>query len=202
MHQPAMHQPAKIVLASNNAKKVVELLAHLPPHFNLVTQAELGIPSPAETGTTFVENAIIKARHAAQISGLAAIADDSGLEVDALRGQPGIYSSRFAGELATDSDNNERLLTAMTDIEDDARTANFYCVIVMLRHALDPTPIIASGRWPGIILRAPRGQQGFGYDPLFFDPVLGRCAAELSPQEKYQVSHRGQALRALAKVLA
>ena len=196
-----MSHSAKIVLASNNAKKVSELLTHLPPHFGLITQAELAIPSPAETGTTFVENAIIKARHAAQSSGLAAIADDSGIEVDALLGQPGIYSSRFAGDNATDRDNIDRLLAVMTDVEDEARRANFYCVIVMLRHALDPTPIIATGRWPGMILRKPRGEQGFGYDPIFFDPLLGRSAAELSPAEKYQVSHRGQALRALAKEL-
>lgn len=196
-----MNQSPKIVLASNNAKKVSELLTHLPPHFSLITQAELAIPSPAETGTTFVENAIIKARHAAHSSGLAAIADDSGIEVDALLGQPGIYSARFAGENATDSDNIDRLLAAMNDVEDEARTANFYCVIVMLRHALDPTPIIATGRWPGRILRKPRGDRGFGYDPIFFDPLLGRSAAELSPAEKYQVSHRGQALRALAKEL-
>ena len=196
-----MSHSAKIVLASNNAKKVSELLTHLPPHFSLITQSELAIPSPAETGTTFVENAIIKARHAAQSSGLAAIADDSGIEVDALLGQPGIYYSRFAGDNATDSDNIDRLLAVMTDVEDEARRANFYCVIVMLRHALDPTPIIATGRWPGMILRKPRGEQGFGYDPIFFDPLLGRSAAELSPAEKYQVSHRGQALRALAKEL-
>jgi len=196
-----MSHSAKIVLASNNAKKVSELLTHLPPHFSLITQAELAIPSPAETGTTFVENAIIKARHAAQSSGLAAIADDSGIEVDAFLGQPGIYSSRFAGDNATDRDNIDRLLAVMTDVEDEARRANFYCVIVMLRHALDPTPIIATGRWPGMILRKPRGEQGFGYDPIFFDPLLGRSAAELSPAEKYQVSHRGQALRALAKEL-
>ena len=196
-----MSHSAKNVLASNNAKKVIELLTHLLPHFSLITQAELAIPSPAETGTTFVENAIIKARHAAQSSGLAAIADDSGIEVDALLGQPGIYSSRFAGDNATDRDNIDRLLAVMTDVEDEARRANFYCVIVMLRHALDPTPIIATGRWPGMILRKPRGEQGFGYDPIFFDPLLGRSAAELSPAEKYQVSHRGQALRALAKEL-
>jgi len=196
-----MIQHAKIVLASNNSNKVIELLAHLPKHFSLVTQAELGIPSPEETGTTFVENAIIKARNAARISGLPAIADDSGLEVDALLGQPGIYSSRFAGDNATDSDNNDQLLAAMADVADAARTANFYCVIVMLKHALDPTPIIATGRWPGIILRAPTGDHGFGYDPLFFDPRLNRSSAQLNSAEKHQVSHRGQALRAFAKEL-
>jgi XTP/dITP diphosphohydrolase len=197
-----MNHNNKIVLASSNQKKLAELLAYLPDHFTLLTQSALDIPSPEETGTTFIENAIIKARNAAQLSGLPAIADDSGLEVDALQGQPGIYSSRYAGVDATDSDNNSKLLAALAEVPDAARTARFHCVIVLLRHALDPVPMVATGCWPGVILRAPQGNQGFGYDPLFFDPKLERCAADLRPEEKIQVSHRGQALRQLKQLLA
>ena len=187
----------KIVLASNNQKKVAELSAYLPAELEVLTLAALGIESPEETGTTFVENAIIKARHASQLSGLPAIADDSGLEVDYLQGRPGIYSARFAGEGATDADNTTHLLAAMKQAAPAERRACFRCVIVMMRHALDPMPLIASGSWYGQILKAPQGTQGFGYDPVFFDPALGRAAAELDSTEKNQVSHRGKALRAL-----
>jgi XTP/dITP diphosphohydrolase len=186
-----------LVLASSNQKKVNELMNFLPNHFNLVTQDSLGIESPEETGSTFIENAIIKARYAAQCSGLAALADDSGLEVAALRGQPGIYSARYAGPNATDEDNIAKLLQALEPVGDELRSACFRCVIVMLEHALDPWPRIATGTWHGEILRAPRGSQGFGYDPVFFDPTLQRSAAELSPANKQTVSHRGHALRSL-----
>jgi XTP/dITP diphosphohydrolase len=186
-----------LVLASSNQKKVTELMNFLPDHFDLVTQDSLGIESPEETGTTFIENAIIKARYAAQCSGLPALADDSGLEVASLSGQPGIYSARYAGPNATDQDNMTKLIQALEPIIDEARVACFRCVIVMLEHALDPWPRIATGTWHGEILRVPRGSQGFGYDPVFFDPILKRSAAELSPAEKQAVSHRGQALRAL-----
>ena len=186
-----------LVLASSNQKKVNELMDFLPSHFDLVTQDSLGIESPEETGTTFIENAIIKARHASQCSGLPALADDSGIEVAALRGQPGIYSARYAGPGASDQDNMTKLLQALESVSDDARGACFRCVIVMLDHALDPWPRIARGTWHGEILRAPRGAQGFGYDPVFFDPTLKRSAAELSPAEKRAVSHRGHALRSL-----
>jgi len=186
-----------LVLASSNKKKVSELSAYLPSYFKLVTQDSLGIDSPEETGTTFIENAIIKARHAAQCSGLPALADDSGLEVAALQGRPGIYSARYAGTDATDQDNVTKLLQELEPVSDDARAACFRCVIVMLSHALDPWPRMATGTWHGHILRTPRGLAGFGYDPVFFDPDLKRSAAELSPAEKQAVSHRGQALRSL-----
>jgi XTP/dITP diphosphohydrolase len=187
----------KIVLASNNTKKVQEIRACLPDAFSIVTAADFKIESPAETGTTFVENAIIKARHSAQISGLPAIADDSGLEVDFLNGQPGIYSSRFAGDQATDADNNAKLLQVMANVTE--RNARFRCIIVFLRHALDPMPIIASGTWEGVILETPEGEGGFGYDPLFYIPDLKSTVAKLSADEKRQFSHRGQALAALSK---
>ncbi|MFT4676149.1 MAG: XTP/dITP diphosphohydrolase [Patiriisocius sp.] len=182
----------KIVLASNNSKKVQEMKACLPVSFDLLTAADFNIESPEETGTTFVENAIIKARYSSQISGLPAIADDSGLEVDYLLGQPGIYSSRYAGDAATDADNNQKLLIALDGIIE--RTAKFRCVIVYLRHALDPMPIIASGTWEGEILPEPDGDGGFGYDPLFFVPELGSSVATLSAAYKRQFSHRGKAL--------
>lgn len=190
------------VLASSNPKKVAELSRYLPGGVTVVNQDELGIASPAETGTTFVENAIIKARNAALHSGLPAIADDSGLEVDALQGAPGVYSARYAGTGASDQDNNAKLLEAMENIADADRGARFWSVIVLMRHASDPVPVITTGSWEGRILRAPRGAGGFGYDPLFVDPNLDRAAAELSPAEKHAVSHRGKALRALQQAIA
>ena len=192
----------KVVLASNNAHKVEELKQNLPIDFSIVTMAELHIESPDETGTTFVENAIIKARYAAEQSGLAAIADDSGLEVDYLDGAPGIYSSRFAGADATDSQNNIKLLEALKGVPTDLRRARFRSVIVMLKHKADPTPVIAMGTWEGQILTSPQGDKGFGYDPIFFVPHLNRCAAELTQDEKTIHSHRGLALKQLNQILA
>jgi XTP/dITP diphosphohydrolase len=192
----------KVVLASNNAHKVEELLQNLPSNISIVTMGDLGINSPEETGTTFVENAIIKARYAAEKSGLAAIADDSGLEVDYLKGAPGIYSSRFAGIDASDQQNNTKLLQALEGIPAALRTARFRSIIVMMKHTLDPTPIIVMGTWEGQILEKPRGGQGFGYDPIFFIPSLNRTAAELSQDEKTQYSHRGLALKQLNIILA
>ncbi|HKI75093.1 MAG TPA: RdgB/HAM1 family non-canonical purine NTP pyrophosphatase [Pseudomonadales bacterium] len=187
----------KIVLATANPNKVREIQRVLPGIMEVIPQTELDIPSPDETGLTFVENAIIKARHAAELSGMPAIADDSGLEVDYLSGAPGIYSARFAGPDATDADNNEKLLAALADVPAASRTARFQCVIVFMEHALDPAPLISQGTWEGEILSAPRGTSGFGYDPLFLVPALGRSAAELSPDEKHRLSHRGQALTRL-----
>ena len=192
----------KVVLASNNAHKVEELKQNLPVDFSIVTMAELHIESPDETGTTFVENAIIKARYAAEQSGLAAIADDSGLEVDYLDGAPGIYSSRFAGTDATDSQNNIKLLEALKGVPTDLRRARFRSVIVMLKHKADPTPVIAMGTWEGQILTSQQGDKGFGYDPIFFVPHLNRCAAELTQDEKTNHSHRGLALKQLNQILA
>lgn len=188
----------KIILASNNKKKVQEISACLPANLTLLTASDFQVESPPETGTTFVENAIIKARHSAQISGLPAIADDSGLEVDHLKGKPGIYSSRFAGDQANDAQNNAKLLTDMTGAKD--RTARFRCVIVYLRYALDPMPIIASGTWEGFILETTDGDGGFGYDPLFYVPDLNRSVANLSPEEKRQFSHRGKALAEFSRL--
>ncbi|WKE66173.1 XTP/dITP diphosphatase [Gallaecimonas kandeliae] len=189
---------SKIVLATGNAGKVRELDAMLAPlKLHVVAQSEFEVPEVAETGTTFVENAIIKARHAARITGLPAIADDSGLVVDALGGAPGIYSSRYSGEGATDARNIDKLIGEMQDLPQDARSARFFCCLVYLRHADDPTPIICEGAWEGRIASKAHGQGGFGYDPVFFVPSLGKTAAELSKEEKNAVSHRGQALRAL-----
>jgi len=182
----------KIILASNNKKKVHEIRACLPENFELLTAADFQIESPPETGTTFIENAIIKARHSSQVANLPAIADDSGLEVDFLNGKPGIYSSRYAGLEASDADNNAKLLDVMEGIE--KRSARFRCVIVYLRHALDPMPIIATGTWEGEIINKLDGDGGFGYDPLFFVPELGKTVAKLSAVQKRQFSHRGQAL--------
>jgi len=192
----------KIVLASNNTKKLQELSNILPASFDLVSASKLDIDSPEETGTTFVENAIIKARHASEHSGLAAIADDSGLEVDHLKGKPGIYSSRFAGESATDLENNLKLLSELEGVESEKRTARFRCVIVYLRHELDPMPLIATGTWEGVILAEPKGENGFGYDPLFLIPSLGISSAELKPSEKNKISHRGKAIAHLRQLLA
>lgn len=192
----------KIVLATGNRKKLAEIEAVLPARFNAVAQTELGVKEAAETGLTFVENAIIKARNAARATGLPAIADDSGLEVDRLDGAPGIYSSRYAGETATDEDNNNKLLSELDGVTEDRRGARFQCVIVMLRHAFDPVPVIATGTWQGTILGAPRGTNGFGYDPLFYIEGLARTAAELDSDTKNLLSHRGQALRQLSDKLA
>ncbi len=192
----------KLVLASGNAGKLVELqamLAALP--LTIVPQRELGVDEVPETGTTFVENALIKARHATATTGLPALADDSGLIVDALGGAPGLYSARYAGTPTDDAANNAKLLDALRDVPEDARTARFYAVIVLLRHADDPQPLIAEGVWEGRILTAPRGTQGFGYNPVFLDPLHGRTAAEMDPAQKNRISHRAKALTALTQRL-
>lgn len=192
----------EFVLASNNRGKVRELNQLLAPSgLRLIAQGELGVGEVAETGLTFVENAIIKARHAATETGLPALADDSGLEVDALRGEPGIHSARFAGPGATDADNNAKLLELLREVPEAERSARFQCVLVWLRHAKDPTPLICQGTWEGRILDAPRGDRGFGYDPLFFVPGCGCTSAELDPETKNRLSHRGQALAQLLQRL-
>ena len=191
-----------IVLASGNAGKIREinnLLADL--NCRVVPQTELGVPDADETGFSFVENAILKARNAARHTGLPAIADDSGLEVDALDGAPGLQSARYAGANATDAANVQKLLTALQEIPDGERTARFRCVMVYLRRSDDAMPLIAQGTWEGRIARVPRGSNGFGYDPVFIVPDRNRTSAELSPEEKNQLSHRGQALRALVSLL-
>ena len=188
----------KIVLASNNAGKVREI-HDLLKDFDLevVSQSEYNVDEIEETGLSFVENAIIKARYAAVKTGLPAIADDSGIEVDALNGAPGIYSARFSGEDASAKDNNKKLLEELKDIPAGKRTARYQCVMVFMRHAADPTPIIASGTWEGVILDAPKGSGGFGYDPLFYVPTHQCSAAELSAELKNKLSHRAKALISL-----
>lgn len=186
----------QIVLASGNSGKLREFSQLLAPlGFSLTPQSEFDVPEAAETGLSFVENAIIKARHAAKITGLPALADDSGLEVDALHGAPGIYSSRFAGSDASDGDNIEALLNALQDVPDGERSGRFQCVLVFMRHAEDPTPLICQGTWQGQILLEAAGDGGFGYDPIFFVPETDCSAAELSDQQKHAISHRGQAMR-------
>ncbi len=192
----------RIVLASGNRGKVREfneLLAGLD--LEVVPQSEFGVPDAAETGLSFVENAIIKARNAAQHTGLPALADDSGLEVDALHGAPGIHSARYAGPGASDRENLDKLLAELKDVPDEQRSARFQCVIVFLRHAADPTPIICQGTWEGRILHAPRGANGFGYDPVFYVPTHDCSAAELPSEVKNRLSHRGQALAKLLGIL-
>lgn len=189
----------KVVLATGNAGKVRELSALLADsNIEVLPQSGFNVPEAEETGLTFVENAIIKARNAARHSHLPAIADDSGLEVDALDGAPGVYSARYAGPNATDAINNARLLANLAGIPPERRTARFRCLAVFLRHKDDPAPIIAEGVWEGIILDALRGENGFGYDPLFYFPARGCTSAELPPEVKNRLSHRGQALRVLA----
>src|SRR5574343_779819 len=186
----------KIVLASNNAKKMKELNALLAPlGFEVIPQGQLGIPEAEEPHCTFVENALAKARHAAEHSGLPALADDSGLCVDALHGAPGVYSARYAGDPKSDARNNEKLLANLAG--EANRKAHFYCVLVLVRAADDPQPIIAEGEWHGEILEAQRGAEGFGYDPLFYVPTHGQTAAELDAAIKNQLSHRGQAMQKL-----
>ena len=187
-----------LVLASNNQGKLAEMRGILSDlAIGLVAQADLGIDDIEETGATFVENALLKARHAARVSGLPAIGDDSGLCVDALGGAPGLYSARYAGAHGDAEANIAKLLDALRDVPTVARTAHFHCTIVLLRSADDPAPLIAEGRWQGRILGAPHGGGGFGYDPVFFDPSLGLGAAELDAATKNRVSHRGLALARL-----
>ena len=188
----------RLVLATGNKKKVAELNAMLAGmDFKVMPQSDFLVESVPETGTTFVENAIIKARHAARITGLPAIADDSGLEVDALRGAPGVYSSRFAGEDASDEDNLTKLLEELSFLPPVLRTARFWCVLVFMRHADDTTPIICQASWEGHIVTKPQGENGFGYDPVFFVPETACTAAELPAEQKNQLSHRAKALKEL-----
>lgn len=190
----------RLVLASNNAKKAAELTALLMPlGIEIVPQSRLGIPEAEEPYASFVENALTKARHAATHSGLPAIADDSGLCVAALSGAPGVISARFAGEPASDQRNNDLLLERLTG--ESNRRAHFYSAIVLLRHADDPQPIIADGEWHGEILETPRGANGFGYDSLFYLPELKQTAAEIEPQLKNTLSHRGKAMCRLLEAL-
>ncbi|WNC73213.1 XTP/dITP diphosphatase [Thalassotalea psychrophila] len=188
----------KIVLATGNKGKVKEFSEILSEHeIEIVPQSDFNVPEVAETGTTFVENAIIKARHAAKITGLPAIADDSGLEVDFLKGAPGIYSSRYAGENGNDKANNTKLLAALDGVETSLRTARFQCVIVYMRHSDDPTPIICQGSWEGEIITEKHGEHGFGYDPLFWLKDHDMTSAQLPRELKNQLSHRGKALAKL-----
>lgn len=192
----------KVVLATGNAGKVRELAEPLAAFgLDIVAQTDLGVDAPEETGLTFIENALLKARHAAQVTGLPAIADDSGLAVEVLNGAPGIWSARYAGEDASDRQNLDKLLAAMKDVPEDKRHAAFHCVLVYLRHANDPTPLVFHGRWPGVIPREAHGEGGFGYDPVFLLPESGKTAAEMTKAEKLAVSHRGQALKQLLDAL-
>lgn len=192
----------RVVLATGNPGKLRELAAMLSQFdIKVVPQTDYSVTEAEETGLTFVENAILKARNAARQTGMPAIADDSGLEVDALNGAPGIYSSRFAGKTASDADNVARLLQELKDVPEEKRSARFRCAIVFMRHADDPAPLICEGIWPGRILDAPRGTNGFGYDPVFFVPEYGCASAELSAEEKNRLSHRGQALQKLVATL-
>jgi XTP/dITP diphosphohydrolase len=186
-----------LVLASGNAGKLRELREILGGSFDVRAQSEFGVEDIDETGLTFVENALLKARHATQATGLPALADDSGLCVAALGGAPGLYSARYAGTHGDARANISKLLDALRDVPDEQRTAHFHASIVLLRHATDPQPLIAEGSWHGRILHAPRGDGGFGYDPVFLDPELGVSAAELDPAVKHRISHRGRALAAL-----
>ena len=200
---PHNHQGERVVLASNNAGKVREINQLLQnQQIQVIPQREFDIQDIEETGLTFVENAILKARHAAKESGLAAIADDSGLEVDALKGAPGIYSARFGGPGCNDQDNNNKLIESLRDVPEDERSAHFQCLMVYMRHADDPTPIICQGTWEGLIMLEPQGENGFGYDPLFFVPQENCTSAQLSPEIKNSLSHRGQALNKLLTALS
>lgn len=192
-----------VVLASSNPGKLKEfhqLLANVG--FDVRPQSEFNVSDAEETGLSFVENAIIKARHACQATGLPALADDSGIEVDALNGRPGIYSARFSGPGATNTSNNQKLLQELAGVPEQKRTARYQCVLVYMRHHQDPTPIICQGHWEGRILEAPRGDGGFGYDPLFYVPTHQCTAAELSKDEKSRISHRALALQALLAQLS
>ncbi len=192
----------ELVLASGNPGKLRELAALLDDlGYHLTPQSQFGVPEVAETGTTFVENAIIKARHAAAITGLPALADDSGIEVDALDGAPGVYSARFSGDGATDASNNALLVEKLREVPPGERGARYRAVIVLMRHAADPSPLICEGSWQGQIQLQPAGDGGFGYDPYFYLPELGCTAAELDADEKNRRSHRGQALAELKRRL-
>jgi XTP/dITP diphosphohydrolase len=193
----------KIVLASGNAGKLREFQQLLSGcGFEVVPQSDFNVSNADETGTTFVENAIIKARHACLQTGLPAIADDSGIEVDALNGRPGVYSARYAGENANDEANNQKLLQELMGVPTEQRTARYHAMLAYMRHADDPTPILCHGTWEGIILTEPRGAGGFGYDPLFFVPTHNCASAELDKAEKNRISHRGKAMQELLQKIA
>ncbi len=198
-----MHaRPEPLVVATGNPGKLREfraLLADLP--FEVRALADLGMAGPAETGSSFYENALLKARHAAGAARAAALADDSGLEVDALDGAPGIFSARFAGPDAGDAANNARLMSALADVPPERRTARYRCVLVFVEGPDDPAPLTAEGVWDGVILESPRGSGGFGYDPYFWLPELNETAAELEAEDKNRRSHRGMALRSLHQLL-
>lgn len=189
-----------VVLASGNAGKIREFQAVLK-HWHLKPQSDFSVPEVEETGLTFVENAILKARNAAQHAGSPALADDSGLVVDALNGAPGIYSARYAGKQATDQNNLEKLLVDLQDVADHERTACFVCVLAYCRYPEDPVPVISQGIWKGTILREQRGEGGFGYDPVFFLSEMQCTSAQLTAQQKNAISHRGQALAELCRLL-
>jgi XTP/dITP diphosphohydrolase len=187
--------PEKIVLASSNAGKVREINEMLAGHaVRIVSQSEFNVPDVAETGLTFIENALLKARNAARHTGLPAIADDSGIELDELDGRPGIYSARYAGYGASDADNLRKLIDDVKKLPEDKRQCRFVCLMVYLRHAGDPIPLIAEGVWEGIAITTPSGTNGFGYDPIFYVPTHRCTSAELTPETKNKLSHRGQAL--------
>ena len=192
----------RIVLATGNAGKVRELQQLLADmDYEIVPQSEFNTPEAVEDGLGFVENALIKARSASRHTGLPAIADDSGIAVDALDGAPGIYSARYAGKGATDEQNLNRLLENMQAIDEPDRTARFICLMVYVRHAEDPTPLICQGSWEGRLLRSPQGENGFGYDPIFYVPEKDCTSAQLSSDEKNAMSHRGKAIRCLVDQL-
>ncbi|WP_336274232.1 RdgB/HAM1 family non-canonical purine NTP pyrophosphatase [Vreelandella indica] len=191
-----------LVLASGNTGKLREFNQLLSPlGFDVRPQADFGVNEVEETGLTFVENALLKAREASLISGLPALADDSGLEVDALHGAPGIYSARYGGEPKSDERNNETLLAALSDYAEGQRSGRYWCVLVYLRHPKDPVPVIVQRSWEGEILAHPRGKEGFGYDPLFWLPEQGMSVAELPSESKNRLSHRGRALQGLVELL-
>lgn len=193
----------KLVLASGNPGKLREFRELLAPlGYEVVMQSEFDVPDVEETGLTFIENALLKAREACRVSGLPSLADDSGLEVDALDGQPGIYSARLAGEPRSDERNNQRLLELLAEVPSERRRARYWCVVVLMRHPEDPVPIIVQRSWEGRILTRPSGEGGFGYDPLFQVSGLGRTAAELSAEQKNRLSHRGRATRRLLELLS
>lgn len=192
----------RVVLATNNAGKLKEFQELLAPvGFEIEPLSQFSRANAEETGLTFIENAILKARHASRVSGLPAIADDSGIEVDALHGEPGIYSARYAGDGASDQANLEKLLAAVRDVPSEQRAARYQCALVFMRWASDPSPVVCQASWEGRVISAPRGTGGFGYDPIFELEACGRTASELSAEEKNRVSHRGRALRELVAQL-
>ena len=195
--------PLQIVLATSNAGKIAELQAMLKAlPIEWIPQSEFHIPDADETGLTFVENAILKARHASKISGLPALADDSGLVVEALDGAPGVFSARYAGLNATAEERNQKLLAALKNVDDAERGAAYHCLLALVEYEDDPVPLICHGIWEGSILREPRGKNGFGYDPIFYVPTHRCSAAELSSTEKNRISHRGQVVAQLLDVFS